>query len=98
MIKAQLVGHVMPLPGREKPFVAARNTVEIYDHLLSDAAVTPGKPSEAVARARQILVQGVDEVAGRSPHGGDPRSAAAADRYRLSILECLERLDQPSPR
>jgi hypothetical protein len=43
-------------------------------------------------RARQILAQGVDEVVGKSPFGGDPQKAAVPDQYRVSILDCLSRL------
>jgi hypothetical protein len=69
-----------------------------YLRLLADAANQPGQSPDLVARARDILTKGVEEVAGRSPHGGEPGQAAAADRWRLSMLQCLEQYGLPSRR
>jgi hypothetical protein len=88
-------------PIDSKRWEAWRQGIADYEYLrmLSDAvtaAAKTGKPDDAIDRARRILAGGVGEVVGRSPHGGDAHGAAAADRCRLSILECLGELARPT--
>lgn len=82
-----------------KRWEAWRQGIADYEYLrmLSDAVAATtltGKQGRALEQAQALLSQGVDDIVGDSPYGGDPRKAEAPDAYRLRILECLAELQK----
>jgi len=84
-------------PIGSKRWDAWRQGIADYEYLrmLSDAVAAArkaGGKEDACARAETILGQGVEEIVGQSPHGGDSANRDLPDACRRRILQCLSEL------
>ena len=96
------VSYAMVYKGRNgiigsKRWDAWRQGIADYEYLrmLADAVAAAqkrGVGGPAIEKAQRILTEGVDEVVGEDPYGGDTAKRDLPDRYRLQILECLTEL------